>query len=91
MGSRELFYRDLSGRVLSVPVQTDPTFEPGNAVVLFDGQYFVGKSQSYDILPDGQRFLMLKSEATTNDGSAPAQIIVVENWFDELQRLVPVD
>ena len=33
--SRELFYRDLSGRVLSVPVQTDPTFEPGNAVVLF--------------------------------------------------------
>ena len=83
---RELFYRDLGGRVLGVPVQTDSTFEFGDPAVLFEGQYLQQGHRSYDISPDGLRFLMVKE-----DGSAPEQIIVVESWFAELQRLVPVD
>ena len=44
------------------------------------------------VLPDGQRFLLL-AEATENaDGEAvPSQVIVVENWFEELRRLVPTN
>ena len=36
---------------------------------------------------DGKRFLMVKQPA--NQAAAP-QIIVVQNWFEELKRLVPV-
>ena len=47
---RELFYRDQSGdRVLSVPVETDPTCQPGNPVVLFEGQYYASLGRTYDM------------------------------------------
>ncbi len=41
------------------------------------------------ISPDGQRFLMIKEGEQTADTSEPTQLIVVENWFEELKRLVP--
>ena len=44
-------------------------------------------SRNYDVSADGQRFLMVKQPA--NQAAAP-QIIVVQNWFEELKRLVPV-
>jgi hypothetical protein len=37
---------------------------------------------------DGQRFLMIK-EAGADQGGARPQIIVVQNWTEELKRLVP--
>jgi hypothetical protein len=43
----------------------------------------------YDISPDGQRFLMLKPAARSE--RSPAQIILVQNWFQELKRLVPTN
>ena len=45
---------------------------------------FVGEDVSYDVAPDGQRFAMAL-------GSAPDQINVVLNWFEELKRLAPTD
>ena len=50
----------------------------------------------YDVTalhPDGQRFLMVKDAALTDDAGTPTQpqIVLVENWFEELQRLVPVN
>ena len=89
---RELFYRDQGGgQVLSAPVQTDPTFQPGNPEVLFEGQYYPARGRTYDIAPDGQRFLMIKEGTETDDTSAAGQIIIVENWFEELKARVPVN
>jgi hypothetical protein len=72
-----------------VPVlETEPTFSAGDPAVVVDTSYafaFGAGGRNYDIHPDGQRFLMVK-EASTAD----SQIILIENWFDELQRLVPV-
>jgi hypothetical protein len=34
---------------------------------------------------------MIKEEVATNDSSTAPQIIVVQNWTEELKRLVPVD
>ncbi len=87
---RELFFRGPRGMMV-VPIETEPTFRAGDPEVLFQQQYFVYLlSRSYDVSPDGQRFLMIKEGPATDDGSArPAQITVVLNWFDELQRLVP--
>ncbi len=48
-------------------------------------------ARRYDISPDGRRFLMLKpATAETTDGEGLPELIFVQNWFDELQRLVPV-
>ena len=40
---------------------------------------------SYDISADGQRFLMVKPEGR----ASVSQLNFVQNWLDELQRLVP--
>ena len=86
---RELFYRRLANRaVMVVPIDTEPTFSPGNPDVLFDAADFVlagFPGRAYDISPDG-RFLMVKEPA----GSS-ADIILVLNWLEELLERVPVD
>ena len=43
-------------------------------------------ARTYDISPDGQRFLMIKGRSAT---VAPAGLIVVQHWIEELKRLVP--
>ena len=49
-----------------VPVETDPTFRAGDPEVLFEQQYFFNRSRrTYDLAPDGQRFLMVKEGAAT--------------------------
>ena len=40
---------------------------------------------NYDVSADGERFLMVVSGATST------QLHVVLNWFNELERLVPVE
>jgi hypothetical protein len=43
--------------------------------------------RSYDVSPDGQRFLTI--QAATGPEGRRAQLVVVLNWFEELQRRVP--
>ena len=43
--------------------------------------------RNYDVSADGQRFLMVKQPA--NQAAAP-QIIIVQNWFEELKARVPL-
>ncbi len=86
-----MFY--LNGtQLMAVDVETDPTFRPGTPTPLFDGGFVrsVGRVPVYDVAADGQRFLMVQNAAST-DGAAPASITVVQNWHEELKRLVPVD
>ncbi len=45
--------------------------------------------RSYDVSLDDQRFLMIK-DAAGPDQSAPPRIVVVQNWLEEVKRLVPV-
>jgi hypothetical protein len=42
----------------------------------------------YDISLDGQRFLMVKPAPA--DPNPVTEIILVQNWFDELKRTVPM-
>jgi hypothetical protein len=41
----------------------------------------------FDVSPDGQRFLMIRSESS----SRPTEIRLVLNWFEDLKRLVPTN
>jgi hypothetical protein len=43
---------------------------------------------SYDISLDGTRFLAIKRE---RDAVSTQRIIVVRNWFEELERLLPME
>ena len=67
-----------------------PSFSAGKPRMLFDGPYLptTASLPFYDVSPDGQRFLMLKPVEL--QASAPTQINVVLNWFEELKRRVPV-
>ena len=88
---RELFYRH-GGEVMAVSVQTEPSFTPGTPEVMFEGDYVLGAAgRNYDVSPDGLLFLMIKEGGGAEDTSAPSQIILVKNWFEELRRLVPTD
>ena len=47
----------------------------------------VSNFQTYDVSPDGKRFLMIKEGGGADQ--TPPSIEVVQNWFEELKRLVP--
>jgi hypothetical protein len=49
----------------------------------------VRPGRTYDVSPDGQRFLVIKPP-NSNQAGAP-QIRIVQGWFEELKRLVPVN
>ncbi len=86
----ELFYLDRAGAVISVPVQTAPRFSAGMPMKLFEGPYFTGLlSRTYDVTPDGQRFLMIKDNASGDQASAPPSVVVVLNWAEELKAKLP--
>jgi Tol biopolymer transport system component/tRNA A-37 threonylcarbamoyl transferase component Bud32 len=84
---RELFYRN-GDSVMSVAVQTTPTFSAGTPTKLFQG-YVSGLGRTYDVSRDGQRFLMIK-DPSSRDQTSAASIVIVLNWHEELKRLVPV-
>ena len=88
---RELFYVKVDGTMVAVPIHPDAgdgRFSAGTPTSLFQGAYFVTQAgRTYDVAPDGSRFLMIKSAPSTN--SSTVQLVVVLNWFDELKRLLP--
>lgn len=94
-GGRELFFRTFEGHLMRVAIETEPKFVVANPeIVLGPGSYVVSSfNRSFDISPDGQRFLMMKDVRSTGDDpyAGLAQMIVVQNWFQELNAQVPVD
>src|SRR5262245_56262839 len=77
---RELFYQSVAGELMSVPVQSGKDFVPGQVKQLLAARY---QTSGYDVSLDGQRFLMLYP--------AGGRIVVVEDWFEELNRLLPTN
>ena len=83
----ELLYRGPTG-VMALAFETEPTFTPGAPTQLFERRILGARIREMDVSPDGQRFLFT---AVPEGANASEQIIVVQNWFSELERLVPVD
>ncbi len=75
--------------MMTVEVATEPTFSAGSPRLLFEGtfQRTVMARAAYNVTPDGQRFVMIQ---TGGSDSAPTQINVVLNWFEELKQKVPL-
>ena len=66
--------------------KTTPAFSVGERRPLFSAaQYYRGaNARHYDITPDDQRFVFVGPAG----GEAARELIVVENWFEELKAKV---
>lgn len=89
---QELFYFDASNHLTSVRVRTgDSTFSAGTPTRILNTAYATPLAgRSYDVSPDGRRFLMLKeaTPASDTDSQQAPGIAVVVNWLDELKARV---
>jgi eukaryotic-like serine/threonine-protein kinase len=92
----ELFYRtplDSDGMtaMMAVDIVTKPEFRAGRPHLLFRNDYrssfFTHPVRNYDVTPDGQRFLMVRSEDFPPEEVTELRIVL--NWDHELKRLVP--
>jgi Tol biopolymer transport system component len=79
---RELFYRDGSGRMLDAHVSTTGAFRVDSVETLFSGATYEFSTfrRRYDVDPDGERFLMVRRSGD--------ELILVDNWFEELREVM---
>jgi len=85
---KELFFRR-SSQVWAVDFRADADVPPGKPHLLFDQPGFAPgvPLRSYDVSPDGKGFLMVKLEE--RKPQPVTEMILVQNWFEDLKRLVP--
>jgi serine/threonine-protein kinase len=84
---RELFYLAPNG-LSSAAVTTNDSFAAGRPIRLIEARYFAETAfigRTYDVSRDSQRFLMIKRSASV----VQPEIVVVQNWDQELKRLAP--
>jgi serine/threonine-protein kinase len=87
---RELFFLDATGTLMSARI--DDRMPPATPTKVLDRSYvwivptYAGRM--YDVARDGKRFLMLKPVRSEDAGPTMTNIVVVQNWFEELRRLV---
>ena len=82
---RELFYRQGTA-LMAVPVEADSSFRTGAPELLFDGPFQIDDAghTSYDVSPDGQKFLMIR-----NESAGRVELRVVLNLAEELKARAP--
>ncbi|MEO8076655.1 MAG: hypothetical protein ABI818_10025, partial [Acidobacteriota bacterium] len=91
---RELFFIGFDGTLMHAAVRVGSALSVGVPTRLLPRPYYNGFSlverpATYDVSPDGRRFLMLKQITSGAEPSRPATVIVVKQWMEELRRLVP--
>jgi eukaryotic-like serine/threonine-protein kinase len=86
-----LFYR--ASTLMSVTTESKNTFVAHAPESLFPLTRYrqISRVPNYDVSRDGERFLFVKPivSPTNEAGLTFSRIIVVQNWFEELKRLVP--
>ena len=92
----ELFYteteRAIPGaaqlvRMMTVSVTTGAAFAAGVPRSLFEGRLTIQTAtRGYDVTADGQRFLMVQTK--DRPPVTPNQMILVQNWFEEMNARV---
>lgn len=74
-----------SQTITAVPIMNDRSFVMGQSRVIIGDYPWVPleSAATFDVSPDGRHILITRSKEGT---SAPRQINVVMNWFDELKK-----
>jgi hypothetical protein len=77
-------------KMMVVPVAFSPTFSAGAPRMLFEGRYGASAAiRPYDVAPDGRRFLMVQQKE--RPVVSVSEMVLVQNWFEELRARVPVN
>jgi serine/threonine-protein kinase len=87
---QELIYVSPTGALMRVGVSRGASWSATKPSVVVKEGYSTNPvwwGRSYDVSPDGQRFLMIKEGA--GGATPPASLVVVQHWDEELKRLVP--
>jgi serine/threonine-protein kinase len=93
---REIFYRALDGALLGVSVEVvgAGSFRVGTPARVLEGRYYTGgpfSGRMYAASSDGRRFLMIKESSGVEEAALSPAIVVVQNWVEELKRLMPTN
>ena len=84
----ELFYRNLAGSLVAVPMRNGARAGRAQELFMVQGRFRTsGNAAAYDIERNGRRFIMVTEP--DNPRSVREQITVVINWLEELKRLAP--
>jgi hypothetical protein len=85
---RELFYRNGDNQMMAVQFTENPTFATVREDMLFPmDSYMAGEAtRLYDVRPDDQEFVMLR---IGEEGADDSELILIENFFEELKQVVP--
>jgi hypothetical protein len=72
--------------MMAAPVSTASGFSPGTPRPLFpvSGYATTPGNRGYDVSPDDQRFIMLRT-LTDTVARQPMQLVLVDNWLDEFK------
>jgi Tol biopolymer transport system component len=85
---REIFYRS-GDRMMVASFASEPQVSFSPPRVLFEGRYdvdpFANDARNYDIMPDGQNFVMIRRD------DEASEVRVVLNWIEELKQRVPTE
>jgi Tol biopolymer transport system component len=75
--------------MMAVTINTRPTFTKEKPRILFqsDGLGLNAVVRGYDVTPDGRRFLIVQTKSQRL--IKPAEIVLVQNWLEELKRRAP--
>jgi eukaryotic-like serine/threonine-protein kinase len=82
---KELFYRN-GDQFMAVPVPVSANAWVPKPALMFQKNYLNVQHRPWDVM-DEQHFIMLQP---THPNPPVTELYLVENWFEELKRLVPV-
>jgi hypothetical protein len=82
---RELFYRN-EDKMMAVALETEGDLVLGHPTVLFERRFSPSGYADFAVTPDGGRFIALDDSVAE---PAPTQLVLVQNFGEELKRLVP--
>jgi eukaryotic-like serine/threonine-protein kinase len=91
----EIVYKDSRGRMFARAVRTNgnsDAFDVSKPEPLFDAgpSDDSGLDRGWDVTADGERFLIRVRDSVSKGPEAALELILIQNWGDELNRLVPV-
>ena len=84
LGDRIFFSSYDDGALMAVDITTNPSLKAERPRVLFQ---VASPISSFDVMPDGKRFVVLQS----TQGEPITRMNAVFNWFEELKQKVPVE
>jgi hypothetical protein len=85
-----LFFKSPDGTLMGTRVDQGAVWRNGAPQRVLMRAYHAEARRTFDISPDG-RFLMIKNTASVASAEPENRLVMIQNWHEELKRLVPTN